>query len=192
MRLALILCVLPLPAMADCPPLKPEIGVKLDALHSELRFAPDPAVAQDLSGRLWAEWTRAPDARSQDLLNEVMVRRSAFDLSGALAAANALVDYCPAYAEGWNQRAFVNYIAGEHAAALPDLDRALALRPRHLGALTGKGLTLIALDRVAEGQEVIRAALRLNPWLAERGLLALDPEGGPADPSRVPEPEIEL
>ncbi|WP_375281598.1 tetratricopeptide repeat protein [Pseudooctadecabacter sp.] len=40
-----------------------------------------------------------------------------------------------------------------------------------MGALTGKALTLIELDRNEEAQEVLRAALRINPWLAERALL---------------------
>jgi tetratricopeptide (TPR) repeat protein len=93
------------------------------------------------------------------------------DRAGAMAAFGALIDYCPDYAEGWNQRAFLAYLGGDFAAALPDLDRALSLRPRHVGALSGRALVLIALGREAEGYETLRAALELNPWLAERRLL---------------------
>ena len=61
-------------------------------------------------------------------------------------------------------------------AALPDLDRALALQPRHIPAMTGKGLTLIQMGRIREGQAVIRRAVALNPWLSERQYLLLEPE----------------
>ncbi|MEM7490305.1 MAG: tetratricopeptide repeat protein [Pseudomonadota bacterium] len=190
-RAAAILALTPLPALADCPA-APEIGPAMDALLAEIRTVPNAQAARAVSGRMWEEWTRAPDARAQDLLDEGMARLDAFDLRGARVAFDALIGYCPDYAEGWNQRAFARFIAGDHADALADLDRALALRPRHVGALSGRGLTLIALDRIAEGQADIRAALDLNPWLEERRYLALDPEGGPPDPARIPELEIDL
>jgi len=84
------------------------------------------------------------------------------------------VDYCPAYAEGYNQRAFVNFLRQNFAPALEDLDRALALSPRHIAALSGKALTLMGLGRDAEAQDVLRSALELNPWLNERHLLKGD------------------
>ncbi|MEM7710893.1 MAG: hypothetical protein AAF264_09140 [Pseudomonadota bacterium] len=190
-RVLIALALSPLPAWADCPA-APEIGAAMDDLLAEVQAAADERVARDVSGRMWAEWTRAPDARAQALLDEGMSRRAAFDLDGARTAFDALIDYCPDYAEGWNQRAFASFIGGDHASALTDLDRALALRPRHVAALSGRGLTLIAMDRIAEGQDDIRAALELNPWLSERQFLSLDPDGGPPDPDRVPEPEIDL
>lgn len=190
----LIFCALalfPMPAVAVCPD-APDITTAMDGLLAEIRAAPSAEAAQGISARMWAEWTRAPDDRAQDLLDEGMARRAAFDLLGARSVFDTLIEYCPDYAEGWNQRAFASFIAGNHAAALADLDKALALRPRHVAALSGRGLTLIALDRIAEGQADIRAALDFNPWLSERRFLALDPEGGPPDPSRIPGPEIDL
>jgi tetratricopeptide (TPR) repeat protein len=59
-------------------------------------------------------------------------------------------------------------------AALVDLDRALAILPTHIAALSGKGLTLIGLERYDEAQEVLRAAVAMNPWMQERELL-VDP-----------------
>jgi hypothetical protein len=50
------------------------------------------------------------------------------------------------------------------------------LQPVHLGALTGKALTLIAMDRRDEAQGVLRTALAINPWLSERALLD-EPDG---------------
>jgi Flp pilus assembly protein TadD len=65
----------------------------------------------------------------------------------------------------------VNFLRQDFSAALPDLDRALALSPRHIGALSGRALTLTGLGRKAEAALSLRAALALNPWLTERSLL---------------------
>jgi len=44
------------------------------------------------------------------------------------------------------------------------------------GAVTGKALTRIGMGRGGEAQEVLRTALAINPWLAERALLD-EPQG---------------
>ncbi len=173
---ALILTVLiPGPAMAACPA-APDIERGIDRLVAQARAAPDERAARVISGRMWAYWTDAPDDRAQELLDEGMQRRESYDFDGAILAFDALVDYCPAYAEGYNQRAFANFLREDFAAALPDLDKAVELQPRHIPAISGKGLTLIRMGRIREGQVEIRRALELNPWLGERAYLTLRPE----------------
>lgn len=159
------------PASAsDCPP-PPDHRAALSALFEAAQHSDGEAEAQRLTTRMWELWTDAPDATAQGWLDEGMSRRESYDFAGAITAFDALIAYCPDYAEGYNQRAFVNFIRQEYAAALPDLNRALARQPRHTGALTGKALTLIALQRPAEAALALRRALELNPWLQERHLL---------------------
>ncbi|CTQ48591.1 tetratricopeptide repeat protein [Jannaschia donghaensis] len=163
------------PAFATCPP-APDIAGAIDGLIDAVQDAPDEGAARVLSGEMWTFWAKAPDARAQDLLDDGMARRASFDLAGAVTAFDALIEYCPEYAEGYNQRAFANFIREDFAAALPDLDRALALQPRHIPAMAGKGLTLIRMGRIRDGQAEIRRAVALNPWLSERIYLTLKPE----------------
>jgi len=159
------------PALAaTCPPV-PDHGAAFDRLVATARAAETEAAGRAVSDEMWALWTDAPDARAQEWLDEGMTRREAYDFAAAEAAFDALVAYCPNYAEGYNQRAFVNFLRQDYEAALPDLDRALALSPRHVGALTGQALTLIALQRPGEAAVTLRRALDLNPWLSERHLL---------------------
>ena len=162
------------PAFAqECAPVPDTLAAEAEII-SQVQAAPSQAIAQRLSGELWALWVQAPDGSAQELLDRGMFLIRVGDLSGAVERLDRLVDYCPDYAEGWNQRAFARFLQQDFAAALPDLDRALALRPRHTGALTGRAMTLIALGRNAEAQEDLRAALSLNPWLSERALLEGD------------------
>lgn len=159
-----------------CPP-APDHSAALTALIEEARAAPDRQAGMTVSDKMWALWTEAPDARAQELLDEGMERRQSYDYDGAMTAFEALVDYCPDYAEGYNQRAFIRYLREEFEAALPDLDAALARTPRHVAALTGKALTLVALGRNGEAALALRAALDMNPWLSERALLPVLEQG---------------
>lgn len=171
-RLFLILALAaPLPVLADGCPEAPDHSVTLDALLGDLQTAAGDMEARSVSNRMWELWLDAPDEPSQAMLDEGMRFRSSFDYLGAMERFDKLVNYCPFYAEGYNQRAFIHFLREDFAAALPDLDRALEINPRHVGALSGKALTLLALGREADGQRVLREAVALNPWLNERALL---------------------
>ena len=67
-----------------------------------------------------------------------------------------MVAYCPHYAEGYNQRAFVNFIARDYARALPDLEAAIERDPTHVAAIAGQALTLFGLGRMKAGRAVLR------------------------------------
>ena len=158
------------PVFADCPS-GPDVSSEEARLLAEVRVAPNELAAQRLSNALWALWVQAPDAKAQALLDTGMQAHRAFDHAAALSALDELIAYCPDYAEGYNQRAFVNYTRLNYDAAVADLDRALARNPAHTGALTGKALSLMGLERHDEAQRVLREALKVNPWLSERRFL---------------------
>ncbi|GGL72220.1 hypothetical protein GCM10011392_28450 [Wenxinia marina] len=170
MRLVLALCVLAAPALAECPPAS-DLTADAAPLLERLAVAPDEAEARVLMDELWRLWTAAPDEAAQALLDDGMERRESYDFLAARALFGRLVDYCPDYAEGYNQRAFAAFLVQDYEAALDDLDTALALNPDHVAALSGRALTLMGLGRMDEGQAALRAALALNPWLGERAML---------------------
>jgi len=164
------LALLPSMAAADGCPTAPDHEAAMDRLFAKLERVGSEDEARILGNRLWDLWDDAPDLPSQAMLDQGMRARSSYDYLQALDRFEALVNYCPFYAEGYNQRAFIHFLTENFEAALPDLDRALALNPRHVGALSGKALTLHALGRDAEALVALDAALALNPWLGERHL----------------------
>lgn len=161
-------------AAAETCPASPNHVAALNGLLSDLQAAKNEMAARLISNDMWAFWTDAPDDDAQVLLDRGMHRRAAWDLEAAIADFDALIQYCPHYAEGYNQRAFSRFLARDFTAALADLDRAIVLSPAHIGAISGRAMTLIALGLVDQAQEDLRRAVALNPWLPERALLPPD------------------
>lgn len=155
---------------ATCPAV-PDRTADLVPLMHQLPDATNERAARQITNQMWEIWATAPDGHAQDLLDEGMQRRSSYDFDGAIAAFSALIDYCPDYAEGWNQRAFIYFLRQRFDEALSDLDTALDLSPGHIAAMSGRALTLIKMGRDEEGQAALRDALALNPWLPERAYL---------------------
>lgn len=162
-------------AGAECPD-APDIAGDLAVLIDEARAAENDAAGGEVSGKMWRLWLMAPDAPAQELLDQGMQQRSSYDFLGAIQSFDALVDYCPEYAEGYNQRAFVYFLSGDYEKALTDLDQALVFSPDHVGAQSGRALTLMNLGQTTQAREQLLAALQNNPWLSERFLLS---DGGP-------------
>ncbi len=162
-------------AAQDCPK-NPDIEPRLDELINAIRQAPSEMAAQPISNQMWELWLEAPDARAQNLLDQGIARLRVSDHDGAEATFTQLVEYCPDYAEGYNQRAFSKFLRGEYGGALDDLERAIERSPKHVGALSGRALTLIGMGRTKAAQSALRAALDINPWLSERALL-VEPDG---------------
>ena len=171
MRALILLMLAAAPAAAQTCPRAPDLAAERAALIAQMQRAPTPEAAADAMNRMWLLLTGAPDPKAQDLLDRGMAERQDEDLDSALAAFDQLVQYCPDFPEGYNQRAFVEFLSADYQGALDDVNRVLAMQPNHIGALSGKALTLMGLGRVDEAQAVLRAALALNPWLPERGML---------------------
>lgn len=181
MRVLFALAVMVGPAFAsaafaqDCPA-PADVSAELEGLFAQAQNAKDFREGQAASDAMWKVWLRAPDDAAQAVLERGMAARSSFDFVEAYAQFTRLTEYCPDYAEGWNQRAYISFLREDYEAALVDLDRALQLQPRHVAAQSGRGLTLMNLGRIAEARKQMLEAVANNPWLSEKALLA---EGAP-------------
>lgn len=158
-------------ALAEsCPPL-PERTEERSGLLEALKTTPDAASGRVAADAVWQFWMRAPDPESQRLLDLGMERRLSGDLTGSEAQLDALVNRCPDFAEGWNQRAFSRFLLGDLDGSLADIERTLALEPAHFGALSGQAQIYLRQGRRPLALFVIRKAVAVNPWMNERFLL---------------------
>ncbi|MEM9967388.1 MAG: hypothetical protein AAF755_04725 [Pseudomonadota bacterium] len=165
-------------AWAECP-IVADTAAELQALIIRANEAISFSEGRQISNEMWQVWLRAPDDLAQTALDEGMRRRNVFDFVGAKTEFDRLVTYCPDYAEGYNQRAYVNFLTENYEAALVDLDIALQLQPYHVAAQSGRALTLMNLGRLSEARAQLLIAVENNPWLSEKALLL---EGAPLGP----------
>lgn len=142
----------------------------LDELFAQLRVAPSAAEADDLSQQIWGYWMNPSDST----LAARMATAGAFlgvgDLPSSLHMLDTIVKDYPDYSEGWNQRATVHYMMNDFADSLTDIDKVLALEPRHFGALSGRVLIYLKQGKHAEALRDMIAALAIHPYLSEKKL----------------------
>jgi len=140
-------------AMADAP--------RLDALLRD-----ENALVRDYAEQgLWALWSRSGDAAIDGLMARGVQEMEAQDYQAAIATFGEIVRRKPEFAEGWNKRATVHYLAGEDRKSIADCAEVLKRNPRHFGALSGLGLIYTRLERYDEALAWFRKALEVNPNL---------------------------
>ena len=171
MKWIIPLAVIAAPAMADECPKGQNHAPRISEIITQLGAVKSARASRPLTQELWGLWLDAPDDVAQGILDKGMAQREKSDFLGSRETLDGLVEYCPDYAEGYNQRAFSSFLRRDYVAALSDLNAALAIMPNHIAALSGKGLTLMGMGRRDEGQAALRSALALNPWLSERTLI---------------------
>src|SRR4029450_6703266 len=106
------------------------------ATEAEARAArrgPDPVRAAQAESALWAMWCRSDSPGLDARLAEAIAAMERRDLAGAEASLPSLIVVAPAWAEAWNKRATVRYLAGDYPGSIADCREALARRPHHLG-----------------------------------------------------------
>ncbi len=125
----------------------------------------DPHLAARAEAALWALWARSGDPDLDALLREGVGAMERQELGEAEACFSRLIERAPAFAEGWNKRATVRYMAGDYEASIADCRETLARNPNHFGALSGQGLCHFALDQHREAAALFARALEVHPHL---------------------------
>ena len=85
------------------------------------------------------------------------------DYNQAYEAFSRVVRLAPNFAEGWNKRATTLYLMGRFAQSVQDIEKTLALEPRHFGALSGLGMCEVQLNKDKEALDAFQKALSLDP-----------------------------
>lgn len=147
------------PAPADQT--DPRLGPLLD----RLKAARDLAEAEAIEGEIWQIWTEIANPASSILMDQAVQAMQQARLDTAVTYLDALAAIEPDVAEVWNKRATVHFLRGDYAASVADIQRTLALEPRHFGALSGLGLIYLALDEPEAALRSFEAALVLYPLM---------------------------
>jgi tetratricopeptide (TPR) repeat protein len=137
---------------------------QLDALFKTLQTAKDEAAKAAEEGvlKLWLE----SGSDTVDLLMEWTLKAmDEKDYPLALDFLDRIVTLAPGYAEGWNKRATVFYLTDDYGKSIADIERVLAIEPRHFGALAGLGSILRELGDDKRALAAYRQAIALDPQM---------------------------
>ena len=112
---------------------------------------------------LWLLWTRSGDADIDGLMARATEDMQAGRYADAINLLDQIVKKKPDFAEGWNRRATVHFLAGDLQKSIADCDEVLKRNPGHFGALSGLGQIYLQLQDDAKALEAFRRALAVNP-----------------------------
>jgi len=148
-----------------------------DRLFEALKTAPTEREGRLAENAIWNWWLdQAPTPEVREAIDYGMKRRESYDFEAAEEAFDEAVEKAPAYAEGWNQRAFVRFLRDNIDGSLSDLEKAVELDPDHFAAWSGMYHVLIRMGRPEVAVSALSRAVTIHPWLKERGMLPPDPD----------------
>ena len=130
----------------------------LERLHDT-----DPRVRIVAAAAAWQIWSRSGDPAIDKLFARGLEQMEGAALDDALATFSIIVERKPAFAEGWNKRATIHFLLGNHAQSLKDCDEVFKRNPRHFGALSGAGQIHLQLGHPELALEFFRRAVAVNP-----------------------------
>lgn len=137
-----------------------DVPVLVEALRD------DDAVVRELAeGAMWEVWSRSGDPAIDRLFALGLAQMQERDTAGAIETFTRIIDARPAFAEGWNKRATVYYLAGEYRKSLADCDEVMKRNPYHFGALSGYGMIYLRLAEPERALDYFQRALAVNPNL---------------------------
>lgn len=134
-------------------------------LHERLRDE-SPFVRGYAEQGLWLLWGRSGDAGIDRLMARGTEEMQGGQHDKAVATFSEVVRRRPDFAEGWNRRATVYYLAGDMERSIADCVEVLKRNPRHFGALSGMGQIHFSLQQYETALTWYRRALEVNPNMA--------------------------
>jgi tetratricopeptide (TPR) repeat protein len=155
--IACLTCIAPTISFAD------QTDARLDELFSVLGQTGDVNIIQATENKIWEIWMEHLDADVEALMLVGTQRMNMQYYSDALAVYSEIIKTYPDYAEAWNKRATLYYLAGDLDASIDDIKHTLALEPRHFGALSGLGLVYIQRNELQKAKDAFETLLQVHP-----------------------------
>jgi tetratricopeptide (TPR) repeat protein len=143
-----------------------EIGVMADVKPLVAALRDDDEEARVEAERaIWRIWSRSGNAEVDALFQTGVEQMASGDLEAAIATFSRVIERAPQFAEGWNKRATVYFLAGDLRRSLADCDEVMKRNPDHFGALSGYALIYARLEYYERALDYSRRALSINPNL---------------------------
>ena len=136
---------------------------RLDELFRQLATSEDLTLIRATENRIWQIWLEHPNEDLERLMEIGTQRMNSRQFPEALLVFNQVVANFPDYAEGWNKRATLYYLLGSFEESIADIEKTLALEPRHFGALSGLGLVYMQREELTKAKQAFEDLIAVHP-----------------------------
>lgn len=155
---------------------RPSAGLpsELDGLFAALGAPVPMRPVSELEDEIWDLWTHHPDRICDSWMAQAIAAMAMRHTDDALATLSRIIAAAPDWAEAWNKRATLHYMTGHDVEALADIDRTIALEPRHFGAIAGFGHIALRHGDLAAAQAAFEVALGIHPHLQDIRVLVIE------------------
>lgn len=147
------------PALAQA---QSDHSAQIDTLLERLA-TPDLAEWESIERQIGRLWSQSGSPAMDLLLKRGREALEAEQFEAAIDHLTALTDHAPGFAEGWNARATAFFANDQYGPALADVERVLAIEPRHFNALQGLGLIMQALGQADLALRAFEMASAIHP-----------------------------
>jgi len=135
---------------------------RLDALLAQLTEA-EPAEARKVAAEIEMEWSKSGSPAMDLLLRRGQDAIEAGENTAAIEHLSALTDHAPGFVEAWHLRSVAFFRQDRYGLALADIQRALALEPRHFNVIYGLGVLLEEMGQYALAHDAFSRVLAIHP-----------------------------
>lgn len=136
-------------------------------LHERLVAADGTESAEVVADTIEQLWLYSGSDTSNLLMERALEALHGKKPELALKLLDGVIALQPRYAEAWNRRAYVHFAQKDYARALLDLQRVLALEPRHFKAINGLGTILREFGEKRGALKAYRMLLDVHPFATD-------------------------
>jgi len=111
-----------------------QTDARLDKLFATLQSSANTVVLRETELSIWEIWFESDHQNVDTLMERGGEAVTSGDLDAAEEIFTRVIDMAPQFSEGWNRRATVRYYRLDYERSLDDIQRTLALEPRHFGS----------------------------------------------------------
>jgi tetratricopeptide (TPR) repeat protein len=149
----------------EAPPAPRSRADTLNELYARLAASKDAAETAGLIGAIDRLALESGSDAGDLIMARAIAAMGAKKYDVATALLDKLIDLQPGWAEAWNKRATVRFLADDDRGAMTDIAHVLKIEPRHVGALSGMAMILERDGFRDEALRAYRKALAVAPQL---------------------------
>ena len=156
---ALLAAALAVPSTSASDQTDPRLG----ELFVELTGERDPERILTTEAAIWRIWLDGGEPSLNEGMARGILAMNTNRLDDAVERFTELIVAAPNFAEAWNKRATAYYLMERYEDSVRDIERTLALEPRHFGAISGMGLIFLQLGDEVGALDAFEKVLEIHP-----------------------------